>query len=307
MPDSTPSWGTPQRKISSGKRHSNDRFSKLSVNTCSFQKDSTVEEEDLVPFSSPSKELDIAIFNLLSDQWEAQLSGIISIRRLARFHSNVLIDDIHQIVMLLTSFVNNLRSTLSKNAIICYDDLFKNIGRVIDSDLELIVPSLMKKTAEANHFINNEAEKTLLTIVRNSNPEKVIVSILRFSDQKSASIRASSAMLLNECVEIYQASIFRSKEIGKLLNCICRFLNDSSFESRRWGRLMAYNLSNMSNSPAEFDNILRRHLSDSKYKEFKEAAKKNPSQATTPTNSATTTRIFFRNKSAGSSPTSYSY
>ena len=55
--------------------------------------------------------------------------------------------------------VNNLRSSVSKNALLCLGDLFRGLGRRMDTEIATVLPDLLKRCADTNKFVNAEALK----------------------------------------------------------------------------------------------------------------------------------------------------
>ncbi len=158
--------------------------------------------------------------DLTSSNWQAQFNSLNSIRRLCIFNSDLITPKLfvfvrslfqskilyffcsrHAIVVSVLSFVNNLRSSLSKNAMICLTDMFEHIGRYMDPEVESVVPILLKKTGEANRFINDQAIKAIQAMILHASEERCLSSLISFADNKSASIRGDTAKLINQCMK----------------------------------------------------------------------------------------------------------
>lgn len=91
----------------------------------------------------------------------------------------------------------------------CLNDMFEALGKSLDPEIDFIAPVLLKKTAEANRFINNQAESALTKMIANTSEEKCLSSLIVNSDAKNASVRAISALLINECViKMVQFSLY---------------------------------------------------------------------------------------------------
>jgi CLASP N terminal len=59
---------------------------------------------------------------------------------------------------------DSLRSSLSKIALITINDMFQFLKRCMEPFLESLMKILLKKGADTNSFISEEAEKALLTM-----------------------------------------------------------------------------------------------------------------------------------------------
>jgi hypothetical protein len=62
--------------------------------------------------------------------------------------------------------VESLRSQVSKNACLALQALFSNAAtRDTDPYIDIVTPMLLKRAADTNQFISEQAEETLLQIV----------------------------------------------------------------------------------------------------------------------------------------------
>ena len=90
-------------------------------------------QEDLKPFKeSPQRALDEALRCLANEQWDIKCSGLNSIRRLALFHPDVMTSlpsVMHQIDLAVLEEVKNLRSQVSRLAIITVGEMFSSRAR----------------------------------------------------------------------------------------------------------------------------------------------------------------------------------
>ena len=90
-------------------------------------------QEDLKPFKeSPQRALDEALRCLANEQWDIKCSGLNSIRRLALFHPDAITAlpaVMHQIDLAVLEEVKNLRSQVSRLAIITVAEMFASRAR----------------------------------------------------------------------------------------------------------------------------------------------------------------------------------
>lgn len=139
--------------------------------------------------------------------------------------------------------VENLRSSVSKSAIICIHDFAVFLGKSLDPELLKIIPILLKKTGEANRFINNEAGKALEAIVNNTTQETVLKILIDASNMsKHSSIKATNASLLSKCVvKMEPKRLFAGKgfSLQDFFKVALQFLNDGSFAARKYGQKIA--------------------------------------------------------------------
>jgi len=64
---------------------------------------------------------------------ETKCGAINSIRRLTLYHKDVLISNLHPIIVALLAEVKNLRSQVSRLAIVSFADLFVNLTKNMDT------------------------------------------------------------------------------------------------------------------------------------------------------------------------------
>lgn len=161
-----------------------------------------IPTEMLTPCSDPTEVLDVALRNLEASDWKLQHHALSALRRLIRFHAQQhIIPKLHAITTLLLKFADNLRSSLSRYAIVCLGDMFEILGRSMDPVLEHVVPVLLRKTSKANKFLNDEATSALRSMAAHATEHRVLSSLLNFSDSKTASVRGESAILISECIQ----------------------------------------------------------------------------------------------------------
>lgn len=73
--------------------------------------------------------------------------------------------------------VESLRSTVAKNALLGFKDLFETLKKSLDSELDHILSATMKKATDTNIFLSKAAEDVLIAIAENSSESKVVSAI----------------------------------------------------------------------------------------------------------------------------------
>lgn len=92
------------------------------------------------------------------------------IKRVIAHHSELLTNSALKIIVPeVMRLVENLRSSLSKNAVVTLNDLALKVKKGLDSELDLIFNKLIKKSLDANSFISEEVKKVLVTVCSNCN------------------------------------------------------------------------------------------------------------------------------------------
>lgn len=67
----------------------------------------------------------------------------------------------------MINIADSLRSSLAKNALITIGDMFTNLKRCMEPSMDRIIKILLKKGADTNAFISDEAEKCLIAMALN--------------------------------------------------------------------------------------------------------------------------------------------
>jgi hypothetical protein len=138
-------------------------------------------KEDFVqqPFKNPETALREAMSNLAQDEdWEKKCHGMNIIRRLVVYHEDTVVSNIHPIILALVQEVKNLRSQVSRFALIAFGDLFVKLKKVMDVDLDLTVKNVLQKNAESNDFIRADVDKCLDKMVNNVTVTKAMIALL---------------------------------------------------------------------------------------------------------------------------------
>ena len=129
-----------------------------------------VSTEELTPVDNPDSELRSCIGCLASIvaskhtkvKWEEQFHAITTARQLAMHHQEVITPQLHALILALAPSVESLRSSVVKNAIVCFGEMFVSLERALDPELEYVITPLVKKAGEvSNQFLSAEADMAL--------------------------------------------------------------------------------------------------------------------------------------------------
>ena len=81
------------------------------------------------------------------------MEGLNLIRRLVKFHPEVITDQTHTVVVAVMNEVKNLRSSVSKLAIMCMAEMFQELKSAMDK-VSPVVKSQDKLLTISNFFVN---------------------------------------------------------------------------------------------------------------------------------------------------------
>ena len=136
---------------------------------------STNGDAFMKPFQDPQKQLKNIMTELKSDDWQISNEAINKLRRMLINHTQLLTQNVTKaIVPDIMRLTQSLRSTLSKNGVVMINQLYTQLKRQLDSDLDLIFSKLIKKTLDTNSFISQEVKKALLAVCSNAHDVKVV-------------------------------------------------------------------------------------------------------------------------------------
>ncbi|KAF4138297.1 CLASP N terminal, partial [Phytophthora infestans] len=197
---------------------------------------------------------------LQSDDWEANFEALSTVRRLALHHASV-IDavKVHTIISGIMKQVSNLRSSVSKNALMALESMCAAFSRAMDSEVESIVPVLLKRCADSNAFVCESAAASLRAVVLKCTTSRVVSALTSRASSKAAPIRREVARGIYALI-LGQADIQTSKDLPPVLQLVGRCLEDSNNEVRDIAKQAILHLHHIQRLPSE---RIKRFLSAS--------------------------------------------
>ncbi|XP_014817656.1 PREDICTED: protein FAM179A-like [Calidris pugnax] len=136
------------------------------------------DAQEARPFPHPQQALLKALAGLSSDDWQQKAEGLLSIRRLALCHSEVLLCRLHDVSLAVTKEVNNLRSKVARCAISTLGELFKTTKKHMDGEVDEIARVLLQKMGDSNEFIQKGADRSLEVMVGSVTPTRAMMALM---------------------------------------------------------------------------------------------------------------------------------
>jgi hypothetical protein len=138
--------------------------------------------------------------------WAAQFEAINTLRRLFAAQpvgspDPAILFHLHALNLLLIQFSDSLRSALAKNAAVTFREMFCSLGRHMEADLDLIAPVLIKKSAESNGFIAEEANRALAAMATSVSEGRAIGALAGCASHRNPQARAKAALHLSRALE----------------------------------------------------------------------------------------------------------
>ncbi|XP_076866839.1 uncharacterized protein LOC143518271 isoform X2 [Brachyhypopomus gauderio] len=218
------------------------------------------EQQTLRTFSNPDLALAQSFRLLSSDDWEKKIEGLMSIRRLAQHHSDVLGSRRHDVCIILIQEVRNLRSAVSRMAVVSLRELYSSLQKGMDQEVEATAKVLLHKAAESNAFIRQDVDTALESMVQNCTPIRSMNALLAGGlCHLNAAVRKCTAQHLATVVEKIGAGRLLSgaKDVtARIIPAVSKLAQDASQETRRLGRRMLLFLS----SHHDFDKMVEKYI-----------------------------------------------
>ncbi|XP_023078407.1 TOG array regulator of axonemal microtubules protein 1 isoform X5 [Piliocolobus tephrosceles] len=191
---------------------------------------------ELRPFSKPEIALTEALRLLADEDWEKKIEGLNFIRCLAAFHSEILNTKLHETNFSVVQEVKNLRSGVSRAAVVCLSDLFTYLKKSMDQELDTTVKVLLQKAGESNTFIREDVDKALRAMVNNVTPARAVVSLINGGQSHlHIAVRRCTAQHLSDVLEFMEPEriLSATKDMAeRILPAAAKFAQDSSQETR---------------------------------------------------------------------------
>ncbi|XP_062391521.1 uncharacterized protein LOC134079453 [Sardina pilchardus] len=161
----------------------------------------------LAPVSCPEEAI-LQAFTLLRDEdWQQKIEGLTSIRSLSQHHAEVLLPRLHDVCLAVYQEVKNLRSMVSRAAMITLAHLHAHLGRGMDAEAEGTAQTLLPKAGEASSFIREDMELALGYMVHNVTPSRSMNALINAGlRHRNAAVRKTAAQFLERLAEVMGAS-----------------------------------------------------------------------------------------------------
>ncbi|KAJ8045651.1 TOG array regulator of axonemal microtubules protein 1 [Holothuria leucospilota] len=233
--------------------------------------DATYDQTDeLKPLANPSTALKDALRFLEQDDWEVKNDGLTIVRRLSLFHADVFGAQLHSVVIAVLAEVKNLRSNVSKCAIVCLGDMFVGLNVDLDKELDQICKVIMPKALDGSTFIRNSLDNTLMSMVQNVSPQRALAALISVGAcHNSKMVRKITAQFLAEIVQRMGPGRVLSgiKDVtDKVLITTAKLSLDAYQETRYYARKIVYMLM----QHEDFSRLVDRYVPPKDLKSFQE-------------------------------------
>ncbi|CAN8215732.1 unnamed protein product [Coccothraustes coccothraustes] len=224
------------------------------------QSPEVLDPAELLPFPRPEPALAEALALLADHDWEKKIEGLNFVRCLSAYHAPILTAKLHETTLAVAQEVKNLRSGVSRAAVVCLGDLFTHLKKSMDQELDNAVKVLLHKAGESNTFIREEVDKALKAMVNNVTPARALCSLINGGQSHlHSAVRRCTAQHLGDIVQRLgpERVLAGGRPVAeRLLPAIASFAQDSSQQTRYYGRRMLFSMM----AHPDLDKILEKFV-----------------------------------------------
>ncbi|RKP19669.1 ARM repeat-containing protein [Rozella allomycis CSF55] len=213
-----------------------------------------------------------------SDDWQVKAQGLVELERGIQdepFSGNF---SVKEVCLVLIECMLNLRSQVSKAAISATGQAAVHLNKHLDLELDALVGTLFKKSLDGNNFIQDQVNKTLALLCENVSKNRLLVSVLHHSEQKSVVVRLKVVTCIEKIVCDQPVSnlskILKNIDNEKLVQTLSNFVFDGNQSIRKSARNSLCQL----NTNIDVVKLLEKSHSISSYKvkEIKQILENHP-------------------------------
>ncbi|XP_034747607.1 TOG array regulator of axonemal microtubules protein 2-like [Etheostoma cragini] len=217
--------------------------------------------EDLRPLVDPEKSLSLCFTQLTTDNWEENMKGLKSVRALARHHPEHLQTQLHEVCLVLTEAVKNLRSAVACSAMSTLAELHTQLGKAMDKEAQWTGHVLLLKLAQTtNAFIHQQANLALDALVESCSTSRVISVLLNTGlSHRCAAVRGCTAQHLHQLADILgeEQILTAGKTFTQsFLIAVSKMAVDASPDVRYYGQKILKGLAHQKGFAAQWERTI---------------------------------------------------
>ena len=119
--------------------------------------------------------------------------------------------------------------------------------RDVDSHIETVLPTVLKRSTDTNSFISTEAEKTLIAICNNCTETRVFAA-LQAVVMKSAPYKEKVCLCYVALIERLAHKLKNFRDLERLVQSVVRFLSEGAVEVRNQAKYAILTLQSQCNN-----------------------------------------------------------
>ncbi|ETV72149.1 hypothetical protein H257_12910 [Aphanomyces astaci] len=183
---------------------------------------------------STKSELAKCVKLMHATDWESNFEGLTALRQIAVHAPDAVAGQLAPLVVEVVKQINNLRSSIAKNAMLAIETLCVSLSRKMDAEMDTVMPLLLKRAADTNAFLSEAAASTLVAVVQSCSAAKLLASLLPHAVSKHALIRKQVATVMGTILiaEAAASRLESYRELDRVLSTLCSLVGDSNNEVR---------------------------------------------------------------------------
>ncbi|XP_051260275.1 uncharacterized protein LOC127365816 [Dicentrarchus labrax] len=202
---------------------------------------------ELQPLTNPLQSLSLFFQLLSSDDWMKKINGLKTMQALAQHHSETLKTKLHEVCLVVTQEVKNLRSAVSCAAMNTVAQLHVHLQKAMDPEAERTGRALLLKLAQTtNTFIHQQANLALDAMVQNCSHGRVVSALLNAGlSHRCVAVRRSTAQHLHLLADSLGAAHIVTAGrtfTARFLTAVSKMSVDAAPEVRQHGQTMLHEL-----------------------------------------------------------------
>lgn len=193
------------------------------------------------PLRNAEAEFKQSVADLKSPDWQKIFDAMNIIKRVAQFHKELMVMTSgplpKEAIKIIVKQTESLRSTLSKNACMTLQVIYSELPtKDLDSNMELVMQALLKKSTDTNHFVSEQAEKALRMVCHACSETKVL-NCIQMTEGKGANLRHKIALSYCFLIEKLDTRIKNHKDSQRIVKAIVNMLGEGSAEARNQAKI----------------------------------------------------------------------
>eukprot|EP00730_Choanoeca_flexa_P001418 TRINITY_DN10627_c0_g2_i1.p1 TRINITY_DN10627_c0_g2~~TRINITY_DN10627_c0_g2_i1.p1 ORF type:complete len:1396 (+),score=186.15 TRINITY_DN10627_c0_g2_i1:135-4322(+) len=191
------------------------------------------------------------------ETWMEKCEGLNLLRRLLVHEPDFVVDHMKEIIDAAVLEVGNLRSSVSRLAILLLGDLYAELPKPVEKHLTVSVAALQRKSgAEASAFIREDVDRALGVMVYSVHPVKSLNALLPTADSKISHVRSTAARFLAESVGRIGDRVLEVRDTEKLIRTTASLIQDQHAETRQHARKLLFLLASLDAFEGQYTKVL---------------------------------------------------
>jgi len=200
-----------------------------------------LDQSEILPCDNAKTQLARVLRGLDTEEWPAIFHTLNTVRQLSLHHQNLVLGTskttLHGIFQSVLRHADNLRSQVSKNAILTIADMYVGFGKGLDGEVFGAIGLLTKKCADsATTFVGATAEFSICQVIEHATPSRVLAGLLNCTDNRNPTLRARVSGFLQLLVCTRGNELRGSRELDTLKSKLTNMLNDNTPDARAFSR-----------------------------------------------------------------------